>query len=243
MLHGPFADKPMVSLSDGSAVIHPGRMAEEFATAAAVGGILGAGQLAGTRLAAADPTVRARQGDYSGLIQELDGLIQAKKRNELLMEYEKHVEKSDENNLSKLIEKARNGDKIELTEELEDVVAEKPFKEIEALRGQLSDRAARKWYLTQDAVIAKEIGSEGTLEERARKAFEIRNRNRVHARDLMNNQEKRAILDRDEPNRTFEELITDKMNRKGLSREDAMKDILETAGKTRRSVNKTLGLE
>ena len=44
MLHGLFADKPMFSLSDRSAVINPGRMAEEFATGAAVGGILGVGQ-------------------------------------------------------------------------------------------------------------------------------------------------------------------------------------------------------
>ena len=63
-------DKPMVSLSDGSAVIHPGRMAEEFATGAAVGGILGAGQLAGNRLAVSDPMARAQQGDYSGLMQQ-----------------------------------------------------------------------------------------------------------------------------------------------------------------------------
>ena len=204
---------------------------------------LGAGQLAGHRLSVPDPMELARRGDYSGLMQQLDDFIRTKKRNELMVEYEKYVGKSNENNLNKLIEKARNGDKIEFTEELEDVVAKKPFEEIEALRGKLSDRAARKWDLAQDAVIAKEIESEGIPEEKARKAFEARNRNRMHARDLMENQEKRAMLERDEPNRTFEELLADKMKRKGLTREEAVRDIIETAGKTRRSVNKSLGLE
>ena len=90
-------DKPMVSLSDRSAVIHPGRMAEEFAMGAAVGGILGAGQFAGNRLAAADPMVRARQGDYSGLMQQFDDFIQTKKRNELMVEYGKHMTKASNN--------------------------------------------------------------------------------------------------------------------------------------------------
>ena len=33
----------------------------------------------------------AQRGDYSGLAQDLDTLIQTKKRNELMAEYEKHV--------------------------------------------------------------------------------------------------------------------------------------------------------
>ena len=44
-------------------------------------------------------------------------------------------------------------------------------------------------------------------------------------------------------NFTFEELIESKMRRKGLTREEAVLDILKTATKTRKSVNKSLGLE
>jgi len=82
--------KPMFSLSDRSAVIHPGRMAEEFAAGAAVGGILGAGQLAGSKLYT-DPMELAKQGDYSGLIRELDDHIRARKLDEILVEYEKRM--------------------------------------------------------------------------------------------------------------------------------------------------------
>ena len=74
-------------------------------------------------------------------------------------------------------------------------------------------------------------------------ACELRNRNRTQARDLMHDQEKRRQLDITDPNRSFEELIESKMRRKGLTREEAIADILNTATKTRKSVNKALGLE
>jgi hypothetical protein len=59
----------------------------------------------------------------------------------------------------------------------------------------------------------------------------------------MADQEARKELDRDHPNKTFEELLADKMERKKLNREDAIKDILKTATKTNSEVNKKLGLK
>ena len=56
-------------------------------------------------------------------------------------------------------------------------------------------------------------------------------------------QKARKELDLNDPNKTFEQLIEQKMQRKGLNRDEAMKDILETATKTRKSVNRMLGLE
>ena len=47
-------------------------------------------------------------------------------------------------------------------------------------------------------------------------------------------------LDITDPNKSFEELLADKMKRKGLSREEAIKDILNTATKTRQSINEQL---
>ena len=72
---------------------------------------------------------------------------------------------------------------------------------------------------------------------------ELRNKFRTQARELMADQEKRKQLDITDPNKSFEELILDKMKRKNLSREEAIADILRTATKTRKSVNKKLGLE
>lgn len=59
----------------------------------------------------------------------------------------------------------------------------------------------------------------------------------------MKDQEKRKKLDREEPNKSFEELINKKMREKKLSREEAYKDIIKTASKTRKTVNEKLGLE
>lgn len=66
---------------------------------------------------------------------------------------------------------------------------------------------------------------------------------RTQARDLMADQKLRKELDISDPNKSFEELLTDKMQRKNLSRDEAIADILKTAVKTRKSVNQKLGLE
>lgn len=71
----------------------------------------------------------------------------------------------------------------------------------------------------------------------------MRNYNRTAARELMKDQKARKELDLNDPNKTFEQFIEQKMERKGLNRDEAMKDILETATKTRKSVNRMLGLE
>ena len=95
----------------------------------------------------------------------------------------------------------------------------------------------------QDSRILAQIDPSLSLEEQARQACDLRNQNRTNARDLMRDQKERQRLDVEEPNKTFEELVADKMARKGLSYEEALKDILRTSTKTRKSINKQLGLE
>ena len=58
---------------------------------------LGVGQLTGHRLSVPDPMELARRGDYSGLMQQLDDFIRAKKRSEFMAEYDKHVGKVSDN--------------------------------------------------------------------------------------------------------------------------------------------------
>ena len=81
------------------------------------------------------------------------------------------------------------------------------------------------------------------MEEKARKAFELRNEYRTQARDLMQNQKLRQKLDLEHPNPTWEEKIAEKMSKKNMTREEAIADIYETAVKSNPEVNRKLGLE
>ena len=59
----------------------------------------------------------------------------------------------------------------------------------------------------------------------------------------MEDKETRKFLDEHYPILSFEELLEHKMKDKGLTREEALKDIFETASKTNEEVNKELGLD
>ncbi len=119
----------------------------------------------------------------------------------------------------------------------------KDYRDIIYMRGKMSNVAVRKWYLAHDKMIPNLVDSALSLEEQARQACELRNKFRTQARELMADQEARRKLDIEDPNLTFEQLIERKMNKKNMSREEAIADILKTATKTRASVNKELGLE
>jgi filamentous hemagglutinin len=117
------------------------------------------------------------------------------------------------------------------------------YSDMEKLKTELSNREVRIWYKAQDEKIPEMIDRSLPLEEQARQACELRNMNRTRARNLMTDQEERRQLDITDPNKSFEELLKHKMKDKGLSYDDAIADILRTSTKTRKSVNKMLGLE
>lgn len=101
----------------------------------------------------------------------------------------------------------------------------------------------RKWYIDSVSRIPDSIDPSLPMYEKALKAFEARNRIRTQARNMMADEETRKKLEKERPNKTFEELIQSKMKRKGMTREEAIADIYETATKTNADVNKELGLE
>lgn len=107
----------------------------------------------------------------------------------------------------------------------------------------MDNRATRRWDLAQDAKIPSLVDENLSMLEQAVMAYLLRNQNRTWARDLMFDQEVRRGLDMSDPNLSFEERVLDKMKRKGITREAAIKDILTTATKTRQSVNEELGLK
>ena len=107
---------------------------------------------------------------------------------------------------------------------------------------KLSNQEVREWYVSHVAGISDTIDNNLPLEEQARLAFESRNSLRTQAREMMMDVDARAMLDEKRPNRTFEELLRDKMERKGMTEEEALLDIYQTATKTNETVNKLFGL-
>ena len=108
---------------------------------------------------------------------------------------------------------------------------------------QKSNREVREWYVSEVSNILNTIDEMLPLEEKAKQAFEKRNQIRSRAREMMADKEMREFLETKKPNITFEDLIASKMERKGLTREEALIDILKTATKTNKSVNKEFGLD
>ncbi len=106
-----------------------------------------------------------------------------------------------------------------------------------------SNREVREWYISEVSNIPNMIDETLPLGEQARQAFEKRNLIRSKAREMMADKEMRNILETEKPNMTFDELIASKMKRKGLTRKEAQIDILKTATKTNKNVNKELGLD
>lgn len=130
-----------------------------------------------------------------------------------------------------------------LQENFKQKVIDSDFSALTDFKYSLDNVTVRKWYTAHDSKIPELIDKGLPLEDRAQRACELRNTFRTQARDLMRDQEARKKLDIEHPNRTFEETIQDKMQRKGLTRDEAFSDIIATATKTNKAVNKQLGLE
>ena len=125
----------------------------------------------------------------------------------------------------------------------QDRINKMEFSEMGGLVGKLGDKETRLWYKTHDEKIPGMIDRTLPVEEQAKQACRLRNENRTNARDLMRDQVTRRKLDEEQPNKTFEELIDSKMERKGMTYEQAVEDIIKTSRKTNKQVNKSLGLE
>lgn len=86
------------------------------------------------------------------------------------------------------------------------------------------------------------IDSSLPLEGQAKQAFELRNKFRTEARELMANRATAESLYKTDKNLTWEQLI-DKQKAKGLSGDEIYKEIIASSQRSRKSVNKSLGLE
>lgn len=77
------------------------------------------------------------------------------------------------------------------------------------------------------------------MEEKAKIAFDVRNRIRTQEMCMMAHQERRKSLNSEKPNKILEKLIKPKMDRKNKKRSPM---IYITATKTNHTVNKKLEL-
>lgn len=133
-------------------------------------------------------------------------------------------------------------DKGGTTQEWEKIKAKSVVKPINSAIIKLSNQEVRNWYVDKVNGIKDTIDNSLPMEVQAQMAFEQRNEIRTKAREMMEDVETRKSLDTVRPNKSFEELISSKMKRKGLSREEAIKDIYATATKTNEDVNKMFGI-
>lgn len=107
---------------------------------------------------------------------------------------------------------------------------------------ELGDKEVRELYHDKIQEIPSLIDLDQSIEDQARQAFELRNNIRTEARKLMANKETMDELNKKYPNKSFDELVESKIKRKGLTREEAIKDIFETATKTNEKVDLLFGI-
>ena len=130
----------------------------------------------------------------------------------------------------------------QLRHQFNEKVINSDYDDIKHVNGSLSDKVTRQWYVLYDKKIPDMIDRNQSIEDQARQAHALRNQFRTNARDLMLNQDERKWLDKSHPNLTFEEQVNKKMSDKGMTRDEAIQDILKTASKSNKKVNEKFKL-
>lgn len=130
----------------------------------------------------------------------------------------------------------------QLRHQFNEKVINSDYDDIKHLNGSLSDKVTRQWYVLYDKKIPDMIDRNQSIEDQARQAHALRNQFRTNALDLMLNQDERKWLDKSHPNLTFEEQVDKKMSDKGMTRDEAIQDILKTASKSNKKVNEKFKL-
>ena len=110
-------------------------------------------------------------------------------------------------------------------------------------KDKLDDYDVRKMYKEAVSTIPDRVFKMAlSLEQQARLACKMRNSYKIQARDIMKNEEARRQLDREEPPKSFEQLLEHKLKKYGFTGEEAYRDIIRSAGTTNKKVNAKFGL-
>ena len=107
-----------------------------------------------------------------------------------------------------------------------------------------SNVQVRDWYVHQCNNIHSMIPEGLSAEEKARQAFELRNKYKYKARDIMADVETRKKLDKREGiSMSFDEFVQRTMERKNMTESEALEYLYNSATRTNRGVNKMFGME
>ncbi|WP_204678151.1 hypothetical protein, partial [Fusobacterium nucleatum] len=139
------------------------------------------------------------------------------------------------NKVNSIINSSNGVDKL-------DTIEASSNKFVETKKYSLSNVEARKWYLEQEAKIPGMIDSSLSLEEQAKQAFNLRNKFRTEARELMADRATAESLYKTDPNWSWEKIVQ-KQVEKGLSGDDIYKEIIASSQRSRDAVNKSLGVK
>ena len=93
-------------------------------------------------------------------------------------------------------------------------IESRDFEDLQIFLGKLDNLTVRKWYIYHDERIHELIDSSLPIEQKARMAFDLRNKYRTQARELMADQELRRRLDWTDPNPTWEGILRHKVEDK-----------------------------
>ncbi len=107
----------------------------------------------------------------------------------------------------------------------------------------LGNQETRLWYKHMDEKIPELIKDIKGLEEQAKAPHSLRNKYRIQARDLMKDQKTRAILDKEHPNLTWDEVLEKKRLKHGLTGDDAYRDIIRSSATTNKGYDEKAGVK
>ncbi|MCI5891827.1 MAG: minor capsid protein [Clostridiales bacterium] len=115
------------------------------------------------------------------------------------------------------------------------------FEDMSGLVGKLGNKEVRLWYKVHDENIPNLIDKAQTLEQQARQACDLRNNYKFQARELMKDKKARRYLEKNEPFKTFEDLVEHK-KLKFRSYDDIYKDIIRSSTTTNKYYDEKAGL-
>ena len=108
-------------------------------------------------------------------------------------------------------------------------------------RGSLSNEAARRWYLDQEARIPSMIDTRLPLKQQAKQVFNLRNKFRTQARELMSDRIEANHLNATKPNQTWDQVVN-KYSRRGFSGDALWREIINASTRSNSVVNESLGV-
>lgn len=109
--------------------------------------------------------------------------------------------------------------------------------------GKFGNREVRNWYVTKDRGIGAQIDSSLPIRDQAIQAHGLRNKYRTEARMMMKDRDAAAELESGQPNPSFDSLVQHKINKYGMSEQEAYVDIVRSSQTPNIDVNKKYDIE